>query len=529
MYGTNTSWLHSRALLATMAGAVGIAAPELARAEVRMAGPSDDIESIIGTLRPGDELILQDGTYILTERFSFEISGTEEAPIVIRAADGASPHFHRPNATQNIWDFRAEYTVIRGIEFSGGSAGLRVQGARYLTIEGCSIHGTADVALRMNDTNETYEHVRILRNHIYDTDGTGEGMYLGCNRNRCRLAYGLVEGNWVHDTNKDSIEQGDGIELKEGSFGTVIRDNVIHDTNYPCILTYGTVGNGPPNVIERNVLWSCGDHAIQSAADAIIRNNIVLSAAGNGIAMQPHQSASPSNLEVLHNTILQATGDAISLRNPAGSVLVANNALYALSGLALRIRGGNRADVIVTGNVGVGGLQGVAEGLSPGDIASDFVSAHWMGSPPIDVFPTPDGALATAGDPEHVVADDFNGIPRGGIADVGAYAFAATGNPGWTLEPGFKEISPAPPGTDGGVPEREQDGGSRDAATSAPDATSPPSGTTEEGGLEERTTAPPSSGCACNSSPGALSRTTAWVSFLLAAILLRRRRAFRMR
>lgn len=43
----------------------------------------------------------------------------------------------------------------------------------------------------------------------------------------------------------------------------------------------GPEDKGGPNVIERNVMWGCGDHGIQSAADVIIRNNIVLGSAGH--------------------------------------------------------------------------------------------------------------------------------------------------------------------------------------------------------------------------------------------------------
>jgi MYXO-CTERM domain-containing protein len=234
------------------------------------------------------------------------------------------------------------------------------------------------------------------------------------------------------------VNQGDGIELKEGSYNNIIRDNVIHDTNYPCILTYSTVGNGAPNIIERNVLWNCGDHAIQSAADAVIRNNIILSANVDGIAMQPHQAGAPSNHVIVHNTVLQATNDAISLRGTTGSVVIANNAVYAESGRAIFVSGGDTSGLVVAGNVGVGGLEGTSDGLTDGDLAADFVAAHFNGAPPIDVFPAAGSGLIAAGDPSHVATDDFNGTARQGVADVGAYAYADSGNPGWTLGEGFK-------------------------------------------------------------------------------------------
>src|SRR5687768_7894612 len=101
--------------------ALAVFLPSAARADVFMAGPADDVEAAIGMLAPGDELVLAGGMYVLDQRFSFDIAGTEAMPIVIRAEDGETPHFHRPTADQNIWDIdRAEYVVLRGLEFSGG-------------------------------------------------------------------------------------------------------------------------------------------------------------------------------------------------------------------------------------------------------------------------------------------------------------------------------------------------------------------------------------------------------------------------
>ncbi|HJL16912.1 MAG TPA: right-handed parallel beta-helix repeat-containing protein [Sandaracinaceae bacterium LLY-WYZ-13_1] len=482
-------------------------------------GPADDVEGALNALSPGDEVVLADGTYELDERFSFTAVGTEAAPIVIRAADGATAHFHRPNASQNIWDVEnAEHVVIRGLAFSGGSAGLRISGATSLTIEGCEIFDTADVALRMNDSGVTYADVTIRENHIHDTGGTGEGMYLGCNEDDCRIAGGLVEGNYVHHTNAGDVSQGDGIELKEGSHGVVIRDNVIHDTNYPCLLGYGTVGNGEPNVVERNVMWACGNHGIQWAADAILRNNIVLGASANGIASQPHQSESPSDLVIVHNTVLAPSNDALSVRNASGTVTVANNALYAQSGRAILVRG-DASEVTVAGNVGVGSLEGVSGGFTDGDRSTDFVDARFGGGVPNDVFPAAGGGLVGAGDAAHVVSDDFNGVSRMGVADVGAYAFGDGSNPGWTLAEDFKGETETPtPGTDAGVPPTDGGTGGADAGA-APGADGGAAG--RDGGPDEGE----DDGCGCRSAGSGRGPTAPLALLASAALLWWRRRA----
>ena len=487
---------------------VGLLAHSNARAEVFYAEPSDDIDQVeatINSLEPGDELVLSGGTYTLGGRFSFSLQGTENAPILIRAAGGETPHLHRPNASQNIIDIDdAQYVTIRGIEFSGGSAGIRISGARFLTIEDCEVHDTNDVALRANDGGVTYESLRILRNHIHHTNHTGEGMYLGCNNAGCEVVNSLIEGNYIHHTNQASVTQGDGIELKEGSFGNVIRDNVIHDTNYPCILTYAS--NGAPNTIERNAMWNCGDHGIQSAADAIIRNNLILGAKADGIAMQPHQAGSPSELVVVHNTVVNASGDAMSLRGISGSVVIANNALYAQDGRAFYASG--TSGLTFDGNVGMGSVSGGSLTIQPGDLDADFVDASFGGAPPMDLFPAATGALVGTGAPAHVVEDDFNGTRRDGIADVGAYAFSEGGNPGWSLSKAFKSTTPGnePGGAGAGG---SGNGGASGSSGGGPRGSGGSPGASSGGGS--------SSGCSVGVSGG--SNELGWMIVLLGAFV----------
>ncbi len=408
-----------------------------ASARTITAKPGDDVEKIISTLLGGDTLILENGNYSLTERFSFSISGTKEQPIIIRAAENAHPRFHRAGVNQNIWDIEnAHYVTINGLHFSGGSAGVRVWNASHFIFSNNEIFGTDDAALTMNIDGGKYDAVSILNNHIHDTRGTGEGMYLGCNFNKCQLSNSLIEGNYIHDTL--NAEQGDGIEVKEGSSGNIIRNNVIHDTNYPCILTYGTLGNGDQNIIENNFVYNCGDHGIQSAADTIIRNNIVLNTKLDGIAMQHHQSSHPANLVVVHNTVVKATGAAIYLNGNRGSVVIANNALYSESGKSLELSNTNNALLKLSGNVGSGTYDG-SSGFKQGNISTDFVQGHYKGAPPINLHPTTGSKLIGAGGLSVVLTADFDGNQHNHSVDAGAYAYNATNNKvGWALSASFK-------------------------------------------------------------------------------------------
>ena len=424
--------------IALLAAAVGSAFA--ARAAVVEIGPGADVRAAITALRPGDELVLQGGTYTFSSRFAVTAVGTAAQPITIRGKTNEVAVIFMNTVNQNVMEVvSSQYLTLKNLRITGGSHGVRLMSSDYVTLEDNEIYETGDVAVSAN-SGGLYEGLVIRRNHIHHTNGTGEGMYLGCNDNGCQVANSVIEWNYIHHTNRATVEQGDGIELKEGSYGNVIRHNVIHDTNYPGILTYSTVGNGPANIIEANVIWNTDDWGIQSAADAIIRNNIVL---GSGVGLQAHQAGTPSNLIVVHNTVI---GTGIAVRNVTGSVLIANNAVYTNGGSAIALISGNLGLVTATGNVGTGG----GAGMSPGNgIAADFVAGHFNGAPPIDLFPKAGSALIGAGVAAHVPSQDFNGTARSGVADVGAYLFQSGGNPGWTLTAGFKAMSgvviPNPP------------------------------------------------------------------------------------
>ena len=331
--------------------------------------------------------------------------------------------------------------ALRDDKRTGGDTLIRLYHCDNVWIDQCHIHHGDGVGITAN--TEDTRFLYITRNHIHHpggADDSGEGMYLGANNSAVRMSQSIVALYHVHDCRGT---QGDGIELKQGSFNNWIVENHVHDTNYPGILTYSTVGNGAPNIIEANVIWNTNDYGIQSAADSIIRNNIVL---GSGIGLQAHQAGSPSNQVIVHNTVI---GSGIEVRNVSGSVVIANNAVYSNSGSAIALISGTLSLVTVAGNVGVGGISGASGGFSTGSLAADFVAAHYNGAPPIDLFPKTGSALIGAGAVTHVTAEDFNVTARNGVADAGAYRFQAGGNPGWTLSPAFKAMSgtvgPNPP------------------------------------------------------------------------------------
>lgn len=151
-------------------------------ADVIEIGPGDGLQSQVNALQPGDELVLRGGTYTLPSRFSIQLAGSAEFPVTIRAKSGETPVIVYPNAGQNVINVEhSRHVTLLGLEVTGGSHGIRILDSDFITIEGCHIHHTNDVALSANVGGSTYEGLVIRSNHIHDTNNTGEGMYLGCN------------------------------------------------------------------------------------------------------------------------------------------------------------------------------------------------------------------------------------------------------------------------------------------------------------------------------------------------------------
>lgn len=401
-------------------------------------GPADNYRAAMQNLQPGDTLILDDGTYALSSYFSMTLHGASAQPITIRARDGAHPLISYVNNTQNILNIiDSTFLTIDGIEFSGGSRAIRFMGGSDISVRNCHIHDIDANAISANDDGYDYARFSFVHNEIDHTGGTGEGFYLGCNNDGCRIHDSLVAENYIHDLNGTSVTQGDGIEIKKGSYANIVRDNVIRDTSYPGITLYDVNANGAVNIIERNIIWNSGDNGIQIGADAMVRNNIVLGAVASAIAANALQGGTPGNLSIVNNTLLMANGNGIKLNSVSGAVIIANNAVYAPNGYAISASG-TLGQVSVVANAGLGALNGVTSGFNAGgSITDDFFAANLGGVPPQNLMPKGTFLVGNA-NAAQLPLDDFYARARDGQADIGAYRANATGNPGWPIRDEFK-------------------------------------------------------------------------------------------
>lgn len=424
--------------------AVVLAVPSIATAQTYDIHPGDDLIARLKNLMPGDQVIVHAGTYTSTGLLQVTWAGTAQAPIVVRGADGERPIL-QGNPNQNVIDLSGSYFTLKNLEIKGGSHGVRLGTSDHGSLEDLVLHDLGDVGISCNRPGQDCYQMTIRHNEIYDTGkaGTGEGMYLGGNDATNIFRDSLVERNYIHDLGGD---QGDGIEIKTGASGVIVRDNVIIRAKYPAITMYGYAGGGPQNIVERNFVQTTVDNGIQIVGQVIVRNNIILGAGTNGIQSKASQAQTPHDLVIAHNTIVMSAGPCLKSNDWGGATnqVVANNALYCAGGTAIDLNGG-APNAMLSGNIGLGTSNAPSGFRQGSSVAADLGSAT-------KPYPPAGSMLINAGDAAKAALEDFNGTVRSdGMPDVGAYEHTTDMNPGWDPKEGFKDPAPVN-GADNSMP-----------------------------------------------------------------------------
>ena len=339
---------------------------------------------------PGDTINLASGNYThIHYRSSVGYnhnSGTEANPIVIQAAQGASPVILGDNGPTDraVYLARVSYVKVRGLKVVGGIFGMSTGATVGVDFEYNEVQDAGDAAVSIqayfSDHSDVSSHSDIICNKIHGS-GThspefGEGIYIG-------------NGSQVDDASHDVLIQGneiynvaaDGIDIKASTYNITVRDNFIHDINFT-IDSYGrAIGIGANEVnyrsgnylIENNVFANLtSDRDGDAIAIAIghggttLRNNVFYNIEDRGIYMQStgggYGFGNPSATDVyIYNNTLWGCGTVGCLQdlsNGRATVTARNNLSSATMG------SGNRA--AVSGDF-VGPLTGTANaGEGPG-------------------------------------------------------------------------------------------------------------------------------------------------------------------
>jgi len=281
----------------------------------------------ISSLVPGDMLMVQPGVYSSRKRLDLKINGTATEPIVIEA-QGAGVVITRPDPTENVINIKdSAFFALGGIEVTGGSTGVRIQTASDLMIYNSTIYDIGDVGISLNfrSTSSVY----LVDNEIFGTKGYGEGIYAGSHDGTRTTHDSFFVGNFIHDLATGPESQGDGIEIKNGSYGNTIKWNYIVGTKYPGVTVYGAGQEDMPiNIIQENIILNSEDSGIQVTADALVQGNWI-SGKHVGIASKPFELTKSRNVKLLGNTIITDTfGIKVSQWNRSDN-WIANNLIFS--------------------------------------------------------------------------------------------------------------------------------------------------------------------------------------------------------
>jgi Right handed beta helix region len=404
--------------------------------------PGDDLATLTGALAAGDTITFADGNYTLESPLTWSGVGTADAPIILQAAEGASPVLSLTSGWAVVVVQDSSFMRISGLRFQvagsnteESSVALYVSDVNDFEVSDCEL-GPVGSTIAIFTGNNT--GVSFTGNELQNSTNGG-GVNIGCGDASCWTEKSDFSGNYIHDL---IHENAIGIELEHGSQGITVTDNVVTGIGGYGIVV-GSAEHGDPNTIEGNAIWETTNDSLVLMGSAIVRNNIIFAGGDEGIRAYDPDRGTFESLIVSHNTVVDTVSWALMVDDwgEATGMVLANNALCNPVGYGMTTdEGGPGATNTVSSNV----VCGLVTGFLPdaGQYWSGLAYSDFTDADAWDFYPEHDGALLDAGNAsgDAWIPDvDFNGAPREGNApDIGADPLVGAENPGWAIADDFK-------------------------------------------------------------------------------------------
>ncbi len=420
----------------------------------------DRIES--ASFAPGDLVHIRAGTYDI--QGSLRLTGIAGAPLAWVGLVAEGPVTLRNSALSNVINVEdCHYLFLRGFEITHDNGALpygswhQVDGIKFqnapsthVSIDSCRIHHLGNVGV--SSQAPVIRHIRVVDCEIHDTY---TGIYWGYFEapSKRYAHHGTIARNYIHDCPPVDLDgTGYGIQIKGGSRGNLIEDNVLVRTAgntragiavYHISTQLGLESDR--NVIRGNLIRLSRAEGIYATEGALIADNVIVDSGSIGISVTRRDTGWGSyygNLTVQNNTVygVQA-GSGQGMFTGVGPFVapqvIANNLLLVTgpSQTSLRLPPGFAG--VSLQNHCLGSVAGPALGVVVLPDLSDLLSTSWGDAD--FLFPTAAGSLVSAAAPVLASSLDFHGTLRDGAPDVGAFESRGRGNPGWVLTDGFKD------------------------------------------------------------------------------------------
>lgn len=337
------------------------AAPRIAHARSVGVGNAADLADAVAAARPGDDIVLNDGQYLLTHKLEATASGAAQAPIVVRAAHRFGAQIRSAGliafeVTGSYWSFRD--LDFRGVcsddtqcehafHVVGAAAGFRLRGSRLIDFNAAvKVNANGAHALPSDGVIEDNEFFGTRPRH---TDNPVAPVNID---NALRW---VVRHNFIHDFQKDGAGEGSyGAFVKGGSQSPLIERNVVmcardHAPRGRMVgLSFGAHGMDPALCPPH---WDARVTCDPEVQDGIMRNNVVFNCNEDGIYLNRARAS-----KILFNTLVQTGG--IDVRYAGSSADVRGNLLNG----AIRARDGGQVSASGNGS----GMRGA--GMDAGAI-----------------------------------------------------------------------------------------------------------------------------------------------------------------
>ncbi len=240
------------------------------------------IQSAVNVARPGDTVLVYDGTYT---GFTIAASGTSSNPIVIKA-QGSSALINQANSN---------------------GEGITISNASYITIEGFTVTGMSGYGLATHNATPTSPmHGLTIRNNTVQNSGS-TNIYLS------EVADSLIEGN-----SASGSVASHGIYLANGgSDNTILRANRCFNNAKAGIHFNGDATVTPTDgyetglTVEKNILYNNLNNGLDmdGVGDSVIQNNLIYNNSPHAVrAFMQDSSQGPRNLKIINNTLIEASG-----------------------------------------------------------------------------------------------------------------------------------------------------------------------------------------------------------------------------
>jgi len=264
------------------------------------ASPCRQITKALTLVRPGDTILMADGTY---NAFTVDsLNATATNPIVITALGQNANILPQSGVRDTIFVTFSSYIVLDGLHsFNANRAAVRIDNSPNVTVQNGLFGNNATWGI----FTDFSDHLLIQNNECYGSV-TQHGIYVSNSGD-----WPVVRRNRLHDNagaglqlNADATQGGDGIIT-----GALIEDNIIYNN--------GSAGGSAIN--------------LDGVQYSTIQNNLLYNNHASGIAMfRIDGAAGPVGNLVYNNTINMATDGRWALRidSSVGTNTIRDNILY---------------------------------------------------------------------------------------------------------------------------------------------------------------------------------------------------------